>query len=596
MSIAAAILAIFMALALGRTVAVAQTAPAQTPDQLGSPAEPAGPTPATDDAVGDDAGGTEPDPSPPPDGSDDPVEVDPTPDDSPSTEEVAPTPDDGAGIQPSVRRSSIPGTTVAVAVGVLIAVALGAFLAARRVGSPDGSAEVGEPARTPPAPSPVPAPVPATPDPDRALDPDRTHDPDLIAFLIELGEALVNAGESVNQVATNLRAVAAADGVDDMGVVVLPTALMLSVPGAHNVETNVVGTDAGKLRLDQVEEVLRLVDAAALGGIGAARGRARLAAIMSSEPPVPVPLALAGHALAAVGLALVLRGGLVEVVLAGILGAVAGLLQVRLPTRHDSNRQPFMPLVASFVIATCVLLVARVAPDMAILPPLVAPLITFLPGALLTMGTLELATGQALSGVARLGLGGIKLVLLAGGILGAVQLLGVPGADVTGTDVAPAWAGAAGAIAPWLGVALFGLGIAAANSARRSARPWILLVLFVAYAGQVLGGVFFGTVLSAFFGALAMTPVAVYVGRQSLGPPTLVTFLPAFWLLVPGALGLEGVTRILSEQGVQGVTTLVTTGAAMVGIALGILLGLLVADPSTWRVRRRPRKASTNDA
>ncbi|HKJ55504.1 MAG TPA: threonine/serine exporter family protein [Nitriliruptoraceae bacterium] len=583
MSITTAILAVFLALAVDQAPAAAQTAPAQSPAQLQSPAEPgpAGPpgqTPATDEA-----GGTEPDASPPPDGGDDAGEADPTPDGSPSTEEVGPTSDDGAGIQPSVRRSAIPGATVALAVGVLIAVALGAFLTGRKVRSPGASSEVVDPARAPPAPSPVPTPIPATPDRDRA------YDPVLIAFLIELGEALVNAGESVNQVATNLRAVAAAHGVDDMGVVVLPTALMLSVPGAHSVETNVVGTEAGQLRLDQVEEVLRLVDTAALGHVGVARGRARLAAIMSSEPPVPVPLALAGHALAAVGLALVLRGGPVEVVLAGVLGAVAGLLRVGLPTRDDANRQPFMPLVASFVIATCVLLVARIAPDMAILPPVVAPLITFLPGALLTMGTLELATGQALSGVARLGLGGIKLVLLAGGILGAVQLLGVPGADVTATPTAPGWSGAVGAIAPWLGVALFGLGIAAANSARRTARPWILLVLFVAYAGQVLGGLFFGTVLSAFFGALAMTPVAVYVGRLKLGPPTLVTFLPAFWLLVPGALGLEGITRILNEQGVQGVTTLVTTGAAMVAIALGILLGLLVADPRTWRVGTRPR-------
>jgi hypothetical protein len=32
-----------------------------------------------------------------------------------------------------------------------------------------------------------------------------------------------------------------------------------------------------------------------------------------------------------------------------------------------------------------------------------------------------------------------------------------------------------------------------------------------------------------------MTPVVLWVERLPGGPPKLVTFLPAFWLLVPGA-------------------------------------------------------------
>jgi uncharacterized membrane protein YjjB (DUF3815 family) len=38
-------------------------------------------------------------------------------------------------------------------------------------------------------------------------------------------------------------------------------------------------------------------------------------------------------------------------------------------------------------------------------------------------------------------------------------------------------------------------------------------------------------------GALVMTPVALAVAQFPAGPPSQVTFLPALWLLVPGALG-----------------------------------------------------------
>ena len=84
-------------------------------------------------------------------------------------------------------------------------------------------------------------------------------------------------------------------------------------------------------------------------------------------------------------------------------------------------------------------------------------------------------------------------------------------------------------------------------SGRPGSLGWILLVLYVAYAGQVLGGLLFGSSLSAFVGAAVMTPVAVFVATQRTGPPTLVTFLPAFWLLVPGAIALVGVTQVMGE-------------------------------------------------
>ena len=111
----------------------------------------------------------------------------------------------------------------------------------------------------------------------------------------------------------------------------------------------------------------------------------------------------------------------------------------------------------------------------------------------------------------------------------------------------------------------------------------------------MLGGIFFGSARSAFFGAVAMTPVAVVLARQGLGPPTLVTFFPGFWILVPGALGLESVTRIFSDDQVAAVGTLTTTLTPMIGIALGVLVGLALSasDPERpWTSEGRLRRWS----
>ena len=105
----------------------------------------------------------------------------------------------------------------------------------------------------------------------------------------------------------------------------------------------------------------------------------------------------------------------------------------------------------------------------------------------------------------------------------------------------------------------------------------------------MLGGFVLGRTLSAFVGALLMTPVAVYVARLPSGPATMVSFLPAFWLLVPGALGLVGLTQILGPSRVSGFDSLVTTGAAMIGIAFGVLLGLAAATGLGSLARLAPR-------
>jgi uncharacterized membrane protein YjjB (DUF3815 family) len=95
--------------------------------------------------------------------------------------------------------------------------------------------------------------------------------------------------------------------------------------------------------------------------------------------------------------------------------------------------------------------------------------------------------------------------------------------------------------------------------------------------------------MSAFVGAAAMTPVADLLARQRTGPPAIVSFTPAFWLLVPGALGLIGVAALLRGD-TSGTTTLVTTAATMVAIALGVVVGRAV---SLMVRRARGAKADT---
>jgi uncharacterized membrane protein YjjB (DUF3815 family) len=217
---------------------------------------------------------------------------------------------------------------------------------------------------------------------------------------------------------------------------------------------------------------------------------------------------------------------------------------------------------------------------------LVAPLVTFLPGGMLAIATMEIAAGQMVSGASRLVNGFVQLGLLAFGIVAAGGMVRASPADFADHQVAGlgAWAG-------WVGVIVFAFGIYLHFSAPLRSLPWILLVLYVAFAGQTVGDLLFGAQISGFFGAAAMTPLVLWVERLASGPPKLVIFLPAFWLLVPGAAGLIEVTQIVGtgpDVAARGLSEVLVT---IISISLGVLIGASAyraADVGFRRLTRSP--------
>ncbi|WP_051786858.1 MULTISPECIES: threonine/serine exporter family protein [Streptomyces] len=166
------------------------------------------------------------------------------------------------------------------------------------------------------------------------------------------------------------------------------------------------------------------------------------------------------------------------------------------------------------------------------------------------------------------------LLLLALGILVGTEVVrprptGGPPAEALG-----AWA-------PWAGVLLLGFGFLLYYSAPPRVTSWLLGALlverFVQSAASGFGGVTFG----AFAAGMLPPPMASWIARHSHTPDQVV-FLPCFWLLVPGAVGLTGVSEIIVSGDTDGgLDSLVSTVITVAAIALGVLVGA--------GLRRRPR-------
>jgi uncharacterized membrane protein YjjB (DUF3815 family) len=255
-----------------------------------------------------------------------------------------------------------------------------------------------------------------------------------------------------------------------------------------------------------------------------------------------------------VGLGLVIHPAAVDLWVYGALGILVGALKAWAARFMTGG---YLLAVVAAALVSAIAFLAHGDNEAASLRLTIPPLVTFLPGALLTMATVDLAMGETVTGASRFVAGMLQLGLLAIGIVVGAELVGDPHQG----PVAGAAADTLGWWSPWVGVAVFGLGVFVHDVAPRSSLPWLLIVLFSAWVGQLVGKELVDATLSGFVGAAVMVPVAHLVGRVRHAPPAHVMFLPAFWLLVPGTLGLIGITEIVGDNQEAGSENLGTAAA-----------------------------------
>ena len=192
-----------------------------------------------------------------------------------------------------------------------------------------------------------------------------------------------------------------------------------------------------------------------------------------------------GYATLTIGIALILHPAARDVVAAGVLGALVGVL--RRLGRGRRTIEALMPFLAAFCVAALTaLLVEHDVTDPG-LRAMIASLVVFIPGVALTTAFLELTEGQMIAGSSRLVWGSAQLGLLAFGIVAGIAAVGVPpGAGVLELGRGPRVVGA--------------MARRARLRDRRDGRALgasgafvsLLVVLYAAWTGQVVGNALFG--------------------------------------------------------------------------------------------------------
>jgi uncharacterized membrane protein YjjP (DUF1212 family) len=409
---------------------------------------------------------------------------------------------------------------------------------------------------------------------------------ELLELMFRLAQALLASGEQTATVELTLRRAAAAYRMRRARIVAFPTAIFISLNDGVRDRVTLAEGPTQNLRLDQIAGVYELRDLTQRGQIVPRDGLDRLAAVLRQPPRYGNFGIVLGHIVLTVGVAMVLMPDARNLLATAALGALVGLVKVL--NRNRPVLAVPLPVIAAALVSSLVFFAIERGLAIDPLHVLVPPLVSFLPGGMLTLGMVELAYGDMVSGASRLVAGFVQLVLLALGLGAGALLVGyLPEnlSDETPILLDASWA----AVAPWIGVIVFGIGAFIHFSAPRGALPWMLVVLLVAFGAQQAGAALFGKIGGGFFGMLAVTPLGYLIQLRFHGPPAIVTFLPSFWLLVPGALGLLSVARMFSDRN-AGIDGLVDAVFALTSIALGSLMGaaiykLLTEKLGAWQLQ-----------
>ncbi|KAB1987630.1 threonine/serine exporter family protein [Streptomyces triticiradicis] len=245
--------------------------------------------------------------------------------------------------------------------------------------------------------------------------------------------------------------------------------------------------------------------------------------------------------------------------------------------RHRPGRGPVLPPVVSTAVSVITVEVfardtSHGGPVLLMLPAL----FHLVPGDCLSAAAAELAAGFITTGAVRLVHAGFLLVQLYVGVLLGLYLTGTSTRalfDIAAASDLPRWA----LFLSWI---VFTVGTLLAFAIPFRLLPLLLVLVYVTVGVQSLATKAIGEMGGTFVAAAVLAAAATRSGLRPDRPPRLVLLLPGFFTLTVGSLGMRGLTTLAGGYVVEGFRDLLKLVTIVTAIAVGLVLGAVLAQPA----------------
>jgi uncharacterized membrane protein YjjP (DUF1212 family) len=392
---------------------------------------------------------------------------------------------------------------------------------------------------------------------------------ELADYLIEVGATLSAYGNPTHRTESVVRLIAEGE-LCECEVFAVPTGLWLSVkdPSSASPAVRMARVKEWRVNLDRLAAVDQVFNDVIDRKLSFAEARLAIDDLELRPPPYPRPLFWLSHAGACASTAVFFRGGMIEVLIAALSGALLVLASRVLRTREGAS------LLAEFtggvLAASLAWIATTLYPSTSREVVVLSAVILLVPGMALTTGLAELVNRNLVSGAGRLMEAFAVALSIVFGIACVVALETAVGGARMSTPVTR--------LEPPLSLQLAALIVAALCFCVlfHVPRRHLLGALMSAAIGWVVTGQATRHLpgsLAAFAAALSVTLWANGCARVTQRPAQ-VFLLPGLVLLVPGSFGFLSLEAFLRGEVLGGAAK----GFEMFLVAGAIVTGLLLAN------------------
>lgn len=396
-----------------------------------------------------------------------------------------------------------------------------------------------------------------------------------VRFIIALARSLHRYGTPAPRLENAVTDVAATIGLV-CNINSNPTSLIFSFREQGGPEsvlsevTRVVRLDPGSLDLRRLSLADAVVEQVLSGDLDIDAGYVRLLEI-EAMPPMSRGLIIAAYGLIGAALAVLLARSWADVIAAGSIGVLVGLI-VQVSAKRP-NLAPSTEAVCALVATLIACGVSTLIQPLSVQSVALASLIVLLPGLALTTAINELATQHLVSGVARFAGAGAVLLKLTFGVVAGTQIAQIFGWTLAAESVVPVpdWA-----IWPALIGAAFGFAVT--FGADRRDFPLVMAAAIGSYLITRYFGTAVGNGAGVFLAALSACAVGNLYARIFRRPGALIR-LPGIILLVPGSVGFRSLTQAFERDILVSLDTGFTLLSILITLVAGLLFGNLLVPP-----------------
>lgn len=391
-----------------------------------------------------------------------------------------------------------------------------------------------------------------------------------VEFTSKLARALLGYGLPIHRLNQALLRLARALGFE-AAFFLTPTGMIATFVIGGERFTQVLLAVPGAADMARLSGLHALVGRVERGEISPGEASKRVDAILAAKPRYGPVLTTFATALLSVAVARLLDASGTEMTWAAVLGF--GVAALGLAARRWFTLGRLLPVLASLLASIAAFGLA--ADHVPVRPTVlvISAVISLLPGLTLTIGIIELATANLVSGTARLMGAMLTFFQLGFGIaIGGSLARWVPQLDWPSLPPLPEWADS---------VSTFLVSIAFLVLLRVRVRDSIgvLASCGLAMLGSRIGGPLLGVEVGAFLGALLVGLTSHLYARITDGP-SLVLVVPGILALVPGVLGVLSLNSLIAEDTAVALQTAFQMFMVAIGISTGLLVATLALPPT----------------